>query len=287
MRNKRNILVGFIIVAFISCLAIKPIHKKYYIGNFTEKKYDFFESFRYRHLTDFYSKLPFDLKFGGIRPFPFDALGKKEYSWLRKPKNLRTGFNAFSQVGLEKFVSRKKYFEKNSYWCCDASWENKSLNEIIIGFINSDTISSGINYYSKFWQRRRMESNLTETYKIFVHIDRFYNNKKQNTTYRKMDSVLIGLLDFNTKLMHADATNYKKYIVDYFEFLRAVGLNYSAYKLIYNNSRLEMERNLKDSLIITLKYDTLSFEKWEALDDNWHGWITGDFYPDPNRNYGP
>jgi hypothetical protein len=36
-----------------------------------------------------------------------------------------------------------------------------------------------------------------------------------------------------------------------------------------------------------MSYDTLSFEDWKKLNDNVDGWITGEIYPDPLKNYGP
>jgi hypothetical protein len=287
MRNIRNILIALIIVGFVSCLGIKSTKKTDYIGNFQEKQYDFFESFRHNQLADYYYDLPFELKFGGIRPFPFDSIGNKDYSWLREPENLKLAFNAFSKVGLDKFVSNGKYFEKNNAWCCDTEWENKALNEIVAGFINSDTTSNGLDYYSKFWQRRRLENNLTITYEIFVQIDKFYNQNKQDVVYNYADSVLIGLLEFDTKLIHSDSVEYKAIAIEYFSFLKSTGLDYSAYKLIFNNRRLDIKKELKDSLIMTMKYDTLSIENWENLNDNRNGWITSDYYPDPKRYYGP
>ena len=287
MGSTRNILAGLIIIGIVSCLGIKSVDKNTYIGNFKERQYDFFESFRHNQHKDYYYVLPFELKFGGIRPFPFDSTGKKDYSWLRKSENLKIAFNAFSTIGLDKFVSKDKYFEKNNDWCCDTEWENKSLNEIVIGFIESDTTIKGTDYYSKFWERRRLENNLTETYEIFVQIDRFYNQNKQSELYQQTDSVLIGLIDFDAKLIHSDSIAYIKNVIDYFDYLKSVGLNYSAYKLINDNPMLILEKNIRDSLIMTMRYDTLSYKDWVTLDDNMSGWITGDYYPDSNRNYGP
>ena len=287
MRSVLNILIGLIIVGFVSCLGIKLIDKTVYIGNFKEKQYDFFESFRHNQLAEFYYELPFDLKFGGIRPFHYDSTGNKDYSWLRKPENLKIAFNAFSTVGLDKFLSKKKYFEKNNEWCCDTDWENKSLNEIVSGFIHSDTTSNGLDYYSKFWKRRRFENNMTGTYEILSQIDKFYNQNDHDLIYKKQDTILIELLDFDSKLISSDSVGYKSNAIEYFSFLKSAGLDYSAYKLICNNPRIVIDEKLKDSLIMTMKHDTISIDNWESLNDNRHGWITSDYYPDPNRYYGP
>jgi hypothetical protein len=283
----KKIIILSIIAIFISCLGIKLVDKSYYLGNFSESKYDFFESFRHNPQNDFYYELPFDLKFGGIRSFSFDSIEKKDYSWLRKSNNLEVAFNAFSSVGLDKFISKDKYFKKNKNWCCKTEWENKSLNEIISGFIKSDTTSNAQDYYSKFWKRRKLENNLKVTYEILIQIDKFYNESKNEMIFKNTDSVLTNLLDYDMKLIHSDSTKLKTNIFNYFEYLKSVGLNYSAYKIIYNNPRLKISMRMKDSLIGTIKHDTLSFESWEKLNDNLNGWITSDFYPDNKRYYGP
>ncbi|MDR6241132.1 hypothetical protein [Aureibacter tunicatorum] len=286
MTNTQYISIGLIIIGFVSCLGIKSFDKTDNTRRFKEKQYDFFESFKHNHLADYYYELPFQLKFGGIKPFPFDSIGNKDYSWLRKPENLKIAFNAFLTVGLDKFVSQEKYFKKNNDWCCETDWENKSLNEIVSGFINSDTTSNRNDYYSKFWQRRRLENNLSETFEILSQIDKFYNQGELNLTYKKQNSVLIRLLDFDSKLISSDSTEYKAYTIEYFNYLKLAGLDNSAYKLIYYNHRLGIEKELRDSLIMTMEYDIISNDRCENF-NNRDGWITHDYYHNSNRNYRP
>ncbi len=259
----------------------------YYIGNFSEKNFDFFESIHHYQSPDYYNELPFSIKFGGLRSNTFGSAENKGYSWLRNPKNLKVAFNAFSIIGLDKFISKEKYFKKNDNWCCDTDWENMSLNEVVMRFVNSDTSSESNDYYSKFWQRRRLENNLLETYNIFGQINKFYNENDSSILFEPSDSILIAFLNHDTKLINSDSTQYLDNAIDYFGFLKSVGLDYSAYKLIFNNSRLNLDKYLRDSLIMTMKYDTLSVDNWENLNDNRNGWISGDYYPDPNRYYGP
>jgi len=276
-----------LLFGFISCIGIKTIKQTTYIGNFKETNYGFFESFRHTNDLDYYYNLPFELKFGGIRPYPFDSIGKLDYSWLRNPTNLKIAFNSVKLIGLDKFISFRQYNKKNTDWCCDTQWENKSLNDIVKGFLLSDTISIGKDYYSKFWQRRRIEKNLKETWWIFQQIDDFYNSKKSLVTESTIDTTLYHLLDYNVKLIHSDSLSYSMIALNYFDYLKKIELDYSAYKLIFHNSRLNFPETFRDSLLLTMKYDTLGVENWGKLNDNIDGWITGEIYPDPKRNYGP
>lgn len=282
-----HIIVGFLLFGFISCIGIKAIKQTTYIGNFRESNYGFFESFRHTNGQDYYYNLPFELKFGGIRPYPFDSIGKQDYSWLRNPTNLKIAFNSVKLIGLDKFVSFRQYNKKKSDWCCDTQWKNKSLNDIVQGFLLSDTVSNGKDYYSKFWQRRRIEKNLEETWQIFQQIDDFYTSKKSMVTESTIDTTLYQLLDYDIKLINSDSLSYPKIALRYFDYLKKIELDYSAYKLIFHNSRLNFPGTFRDSLLLTMKYDTLDVEDWGKMNDNIDGWITGEIYPDPNRNYGP
>ncbi len=187
-------------------------------------------------------------------------------------------------ISLSHLVNITK---KNTDWCCETQWENKSLNEIVEGFLLSDTLSDGENYYSKFWQRRRLEKNLNETWQIFQQIDDFYTSKKSLATESEIDTTLYQLLNFDIKLLHSDSLSYPNITLEYFDYLKKVKLEYSALKLIFHNSRLNFSIAFGDSILSTLHYDTLAIVDWEKLSDNKDGWITGEIYPDPNRNYGP
>lgn len=116
------------------------------------KKYPILESLHQNQNPNYYFELPFQLKYGGIRPYPSDSLGKKDYSWLRNSGNLEYTFIIAHSIGLDMFISKEKYFKKNPtcYWGDD--WKNLSLNDIVLSFIQSDTNNLG-DYYSKFWMR--------------------------------------------------------------------------------------------------------------------------------------
>jgi len=108
-RQKTYIIIGLLLVTgLISCNGIKIDNNTEYIGNFQEYHYDFFESFQNTTDKNYYYELPFELKFGGIRPFPYDSVGEQDYSWLRNPKNLIIAFNSIKSIGLEKFVSTEQ-----------------------------------------------------------------------------------------------------------------------------------------------------------------------------------
>ena len=272
-------------MGFLSCLSLKKDTSSYF-GGFIEKKYPFFESITHNTEPDFYYELPFDLKFGGILPFPYDTVGTQWYSWVRNPENIRIAFNAFSTVGLNKFVTTNQYFETNNKWNSNTKWGSLTLDSIVKSFIQSDTTSNKEDYFSKFWKRRRLEHNVSEVYSVFVQIDKYYNNPDTSIVYPTSDTVLTHLLKFDTRLITADSSNYKPTALEYFKYLRKVGLEYSAYKLLDHNERIELEQELKDSLINTLQYRIINEDEWLEMDQNSEGWMDWMDYRDPERYYG-
>lgn len=269
----------------VSC--VQPETEPIYIGGFYEKEYSFLESIKHVTSKDYYAELPFGLKFSGITFSSFDSVNTKKYSWLRIPENLNIAFNSFCTVGIDRFVSKEQYYNNN--FCCNTLWENKSLNDVVKEFIASDTTSLKKDYYSRFWQRRKREGNIREVYNILVKVDDFYNKNKQILVYKNKFSnpVLTQLLYYDAELMHSDSITYKEKTIDYFEFLKSINLSYSAYKLVCHNSKLKINKILKDSLLVTMEHDTLSKQEWQAFDVDENGWFSRYDYPDPHKYYGP
>ncbi|MCC2548113.1 hypothetical protein LJY25_16810 [Hymenobacter sp. BT175] len=285
--KRLNYHIVCILIFIASCTGTKSIDRGRYTGNLKEQNYPFFESISHGDANSNSYTIPFDLKFIGIKPHPYDSTGKQDFSWLRSPNNLLITFNTIKSIGLEKFVSFEQYNRNTNDWCCNTQWENKSLNEVIKGFIQSDTLSSNGGYYSKFWGRRRKEGNMNVTYHILKEIHKFYNGEQIKITTSPIDTTLKGLLNYDLQLANSSSNSYKNIAIKYFNYLKSVHLEYSAYKLISHNTNLKLPKEYTDSLLTTLDYDTISFEAWKRMDDNYNGWMTAGDYPDPNRYYGP
>jgi hypothetical protein len=270
----------FFILIFIGVgCATSEYIKNNYIGNFREHNFQFMESFE--HVTDtlYYSQLPFERKYFGVAKF-------STYQWLRNPKNLETAYYTMKWVGLNEFISVKEYHSNNNDFCCNNDWKNKSLDDIVKGFIASDTINSTDKYYKEFWNRRRNEKNLSTFYKILLELNGIYNGKELKYEDGPIDETLAQFLTYDFKLMKADSNEYNAVAKKYANYLSSVGLHYSAYKLIFHNSRFVEEEKFQNDLLINLPHDTLSKNEWNLLDDNYEGWIHLG-YSDPIRYYGP
>ena len=279
--------VAFVLFFLASCIGSKSTHKNQYLGNFKEHNYAFLESISHGAANSNCHKIPFDIKFRGIRPYPYDSIGKQDFTWLRNPDNLLITFNTLKSIGLNKFVSFEQYNTNSNDSCYNTQWANRSLNEVIKGFIESDTVSFNGDYYSKFWARRRKEGNIKVTYQILKEIHQFYNDGQIKTYSYPIDTTLNGLLTYDLQLANTEPSSYRNTILNYFNYLKSAKLEYSAYKLIFHNRHLEIPKKYSDSLLTTLHYDTISYETWSRMNDNTNGWMTSRHYPDPNKNYGP
>lgn len=253
-----------------SCVVLTRWPKPIFIGGFPEKNYDFMESIEH-YSTDSYFNTIQQLKWGGTI-YGLDS-EIKMFKWLRNPENLTKAFNTFELLGLENFLSKEQYYNKklfnSDYWSYD--WNNKSLNDICKVLIVSYTDSTEIDkYYIDFWNRRRLEGNDFATYNILKRIDNIYASKFIESTKpsNDYDTIMYRLLDYDIRMQKSDTLTRTKVIVNYFEYLKQIGLEHSAYNLI---CKVSLFRNLKlnlDSLVYTLKYDTISKEKYYRLSNN-------------------
>jgi hypothetical protein len=262
MRPTRYII--FLALILGACIATK--NTRTFIGGFPEKDYDFMESIEQNSTGDYFYLIR-QLKWGGTR-WGLD-LEKKMFMWLRNPDNLMIAFNTFEFVGLEKFISKEQYYQKifdDDYW--DYDWNGKSLYDICKIMINCYSDSTGFEkYYQDFWERRKLENNDFATIEILKRIDRIYTSKSVEIikTTKDYDTLMYLLLDYDVKMQKSDSLTRTKIIVDYFDYLKRIDLEHSAYNLIFEVRPFQYLNINRDSLLMTLKYDTIPEEKYWTI----------------------
>jgi hypothetical protein len=269
----------FLLLALIgSCQSSTDLAEKTYLGNFKEKEYDFFESFDHQTDTNFYANEAFETKYYGFHEY-------EPMSWIRKPDNMMLAFNTAKFIGLDNMVSFEQYNLANDFGA-NHEWDKLSLKDVVLGFLNSDTSSITPSYYSEFWYRRRVEHNLTEVHFILREVDAFYSDSSYAVEPEDTKSELQNLLSLDLRLMNSK-DDYTKVAREYFNYLVSIGLQYSAYKLIQHNDRINLTDVERELLLYALEYDMVSYETWENMDDNRGSWINATDYHDPDRYYGP
>ena len=163
------------------------------------------------------------------------------YNWLRKPENLKLFYASIKTVGIENFISKNE-FNKPLYtdnWA-KTSWANKSLNQIVKNLISSYSDTTRVEkYYKEFWNRRKLENNESIVLKIFKDINITYNfNKSSEKLNWQSQPIITGLLEFELKLNQKDTLGLKEVKIDYYNFLKSLGLYSSANNFIRHENEL-------------------------------------------------
>ena len=258
---KKVLIFGFVIVLIISC-AINRI-PNVFIGNWTERQLPFSESIEFEESNDL-------LRIITLEKWCCSQDNYK-YEWLRKKKNLQATFSILKKIGIKRFISGEQFNEKlfeDDYWNYD--WEGLSLNNVVKNMITSYNVDlDSSNYFQKFWKRRKAENNEKIVLKILLEVNDIYNSDKQVTIDENtINPILFELIKYNVELNESDSLNKPKITLKYFDYLKEIGLEHSAYNLIFEIEATKKLAINRDSILRILKYDTISEETyWQTRND--------------------
>ena len=192
---------------------------------------------------------------------PFD----KNYSinnWIRKPENIRTLHETFKKYGYSKIFSN---YELDSCPCMIWSYINKSCTDLIDSLIltyPSQNIAP--KYYKEFWLRRKNERNDTTVYSVLKEIkEELLNKKNLNYDNRFVNDTIYNLLriKLNKPISEKDA------LIN-FHYLTKIGLDFSAYNLLYERYDYQDFNWDRDKLKKELKTDTVSCNAIPFIEDD-------------------
>ena len=231
-----------------------------FIGGWTDKDYDFLESVEHGYERECFARIQ-RLKWFGTR-WGYN-LENTMFVWLRVPENMTTFYNTVERIGFENFFTKEEYNTILFDYGERNDWKGMTLNEICNNLIASyrDTVNLE-KYYKEFWERRQVEQNAQNVFEILCKIDRFYSEEtiEEYKATGNIDTTLFNLLTFNIKLNNSDSIQSKKIITEYFDYLTSIGLNHSAYNLIFEIREYQNISVNRDSLLTVLQPDTLSEE---------------------------
>lgn len=260
--KKNSILYLFLFLTIASCLLLK--NNNYYLGNWKEIELPFSDAIEFQEENDL-------LWYISENKLIADT---EKYCWLRDKGNLWRTYSIINQIGLFNFISEESYKDTlwdDNYWGQD--WNGMSLNDVVKKMINSfEQSNDSLDYFQKFWGRRKKEGNENVVFEIINEINNQYN-KKQFTLfdYPFEDDTLYNLINYNVLLNKSDSNDREKISLEYFNYLKKMQLELSAYNLIFRLQSTDELKLNRDSLINTLDYDTISFE--ESDNSNEATWI--------------
>jgi hypothetical protein len=170
--------------------------------------------------------------------------------WVTKPENMRTLHETFKKYGYSKIFSD---FDLTSNPCMIWSYINKPcstlIDSLIITYPQAD---KSPKYYREFWDRRKAEQNDTTVYAILKEVKVELINKNRVTfNDRLTNDTIYNLLRIKFKQPDNETE-----ATDNFNYLTKVGLNLSAYNLLYETIWYENFKWDVDKLKEKLKTDT-------------------------------
>jgi len=191
--------------------------------------------------------------------------------------------NAIKKIGYKKFISSSDYYKKFE------SWDNTySINNYIDSLLYhyDNRVNDTSNYYYKFWLRRQHDQTDRTLICILREIKEIYTGKNSDCEVPNFTNDTISkLIDYDYKLGHLNSYKNQEpeLVYSYFNYLKSIGLEISAFNLIEHVDFLDSIQINRDSLILTIKHDTVSKSEWTDLYD-WDGqgkWIYKKFYWGP------
>ena len=170
--------------------------------------------------------------------------------WIRKPENIRTLHETFKKYGYAKIFSD---YDLTSNPCMIWSYINKPcstlIDSLILTYPQSDKSSK---YFMEFWERRKSEQNDTTVFVVLKEIKKELISKSRLSYNEKLtNDTIYNLLRIKFKQPDTETE-----ATDNFNYLTKIGLNLSAYNLLYEAYWYQDMSWDKDKLKKRLKTDT-------------------------------
>jgi len=210
-------------------------------------------------------------------------LGFAINDWKRDSTNMLRVHTALKRIGYQNFISKEEFHNVvgNKTW---ASLHCSARLDSFLHYLDTPSTDTS-NYYYKFWQRRKTDGNYQTLSCILREIKDIYQDAPpQCTNISLEDDTLYQLMAFDYALgREQDSMQIKKQGLAYFNYLKSLGLESSAFNLIEHVPLLTQVQLNRDSLISTIPHDTVPSDDWSwAYDFQGQGdWIYVKLYWGP------
>lgn len=238
--KKRWAIYLTVLVLVLSCHVGFQTTKTSFTGGWKEKSIEFINSIPHADEKGTYFDLLLSIKWEGIHEKgDLYMTNTQPFTWIRNPNHIITVHKTLKKIGFKEFISNVEYnkpmqFHENFGGVTKHEWEGLSISQVIDSLLFTHQ-QNGLspNYYTAFWKRRKLEKNDKETFTVLNEIKDSYQLPKP----LKFDSSITNdtletLLKMDLALQKFGYNPTKGFILDYFEYLRSIGLNHSAYNLV-------------------------------------------------------
>jgi hypothetical protein len=258
MKMNYKILIVFI-VGLISCHTGIRLTKTY-IGGWTEKPIEFVNSIPHVDSKGGYFDLIKSFKWGGIDTY---LTNKSPLDWIRKPENLLIAHNTIKTIGYKYFISDSIFkspmrFQDDFGGMWRHDWEDLSISQVLDSLIDSYNQSRpDSNYFKKFWDRRIAEKNDKVLICVLKDIKSIYAQSFKTDCKEKevvINDTISRLLKYDLQLQDFNGKPTTEFLWNYFDYLKSIGLNHSAYNLVIEKYPGQIKL---DTVVKVLNLDTI------------------------------
>jgi hypothetical protein len=186
-------------------------------------------------------------------------------TWIRKPENIRIAHETFKKLGYLNLFSKTELSE-TPCWIpgLNGGVRGKTCENIIDSLILTyPTIETADKYYREFWLRRKAEGNDLIVFEILKEIKTGLFEKTEPT----FDNKLVNDTAYNLIRLRQGPIN-DETSIQYFEYLKTIGLYASAYNLLYESPPYDNIKWDREKLRQGLKRDTIKCCPTPIVEDN-------------------
>lgn len=182
--------------------------------------------------------------------------------WIRKPANIRTLHETFKKYGYSRIFSD---YDLSSNPCMIWSYINKPCSTLIDSLVLTyPQADQSPRYYREFWDRREWEQNDTTVFAVLKEVkDELIKKNKVTFNDRQTNDTIYNLLRIKFKQPDNEVE-----AINNFDYLVKMGLNLSAYNLLYETIWYENFKWDKEKLKQKLKTDTVDNSPYPIIVDD-------------------
>lgn len=183
-------------------------------------------------------------------------------TWIRKPENIRTAHETLKKFGYLKIFSAD---ELATGPCMIWSYINKPCHILIDSLILTyPPDENDPKYYREFWSRRKREKNDTTVYAVLKEVkDILINKRRLMHDERLTNDTIYNLLRIRFTPPGSEAEALQNFL-----YLTGIGLNLSAYNVLYESTWYENLNWDREALRTKLLVDTAYCCAFPVIPDN-------------------
>ena len=204
------------------------------------------------------------------------------FDWIRNAAVLKIVNETVKSIEYSKFISKDEFQEKKygikgkNFVNYNLGYSLSDINDSLIYYFQN---KSSPEYYKEFWSRRKNENIDTLVFKILNEIKNHYSNSSNNIDTQFINGTLKKIMTYDLTIQNIKNEEKAEIYLDYYNYLTKIGLNQSAYNLIFLNNETENiiidRKKIYNNLMIN-KLPYIKNNKTYFLSENKPKWIVNE-----------